>query len=93
MRIDRSNCIHEDLWDFIIDYNKYIKNNIQKKDGNVKIKLFREVAQYKEGNVFGERALLNNQRRAARIVTNDICFFGILDKIEYQKIIGVTERF
>ena len=83
MKEDRQHTLQEELWDFVLDYNRFLRHHVKKREGSVKIRIFREVAQLVAGNCFGERALLNNQRRAARIVTKDISFFGILDKIEY----------
>ena len=57
------------------------------------IKVFQTVDKLQGGSCFGERALTNNQRRAARIVSTDLSYFGILDKIEFSRICGDTIRF
>ena len=47
------------------------------------------LASLKEGDCFGEFALLSNKPRAARIETEfDGAEFASLEKIEYKRIIG-----
>ena len=40
------------------------------------------------GECFGELALINFQRRAARVVTTQACVLGYLEKKDYTKVMG-----
>ena len=51
-------------------------------------KLFSMVAVLGKGKCFGELALINSQRRAARIICTKSTIFGILDKKDYEKVVG-----
>lgn len=44
------------------------------------------------GTCFGELALLNLQRRAARVCTSDECMIAVLDKKEYDRVLGKKIR-
>lgn len=49
------------------------------------------IAQLHNGSAFGELALLENKKRSATIICNTKCVFAILDKHNYQRILGVTQ--
>lgn len=59
----------------------------------INIKLFEKVAIFENGHCFGELALINFKRRAARVICIQDTSFGILEKHDYQKIIGNKMKF
>ena len=63
-----------------------IKKLIQLKKYN-RFTWFVEVLTLREGNSFGELALINNKPRAATITTMSNCCFALLGRTEYQKIL------
>ena len=54
----------------------------------VRVKCFKNVKSLRRGNSFGELALINLQRRAARVIAKTDCLFGVLDKKEYDRVLG-----
>ena len=48
---------------------------------------FVEVAQYCEGQSFGELALINDEPRQATVACLSDCFFATLDKSDYLRIL------
>lgn len=59
---------------------------------NKKIEWFVNVLDLHEGQAFGELALLNDQPRAATVKTTRDSTFAILDKKDFQKILGRIEN-
>ena len=59
-----------------------------KKTGIVRIPHQKEVARLKSGQTFGELALMTNQPRTASAVCSSDTIFAIIDKKDYQVIIG-----
>lgn len=59
---------------------------------NKKIEWFVNVLDLDEGKAFGELALLNDQPRAATVKTTRDSNFAILDKKDFQKILGRIEN-
>eukprot|EP00347_Sterkiella_histriomuscorum_P011137 403373617 len=59
-----------------------------KKLGTVKVWIFKEVSTLKEGQSFGELALMTSKPRAATIQCKKETDLAILDKREYQVIVG-----
>ena len=53
-------------------------------DKTFKFKYFTKVKVLEKGQVFGELALLNKDKRAARIDCLEDCIFGCLDKKSYD---------
>ena len=47
---------------------------------------------YKEGDYFGQLALINNKPRAANIVCTSDCDFAVLSKNDYNQIIAESEN-
>ena len=45
-----------------------------------------------KGKCFGELALINSQRRAARITCNEDTYFGVFEKKDYEKIVGIKVK-
>jgi len=54
----------------------------------MKLRVFKNVKRVGRGMCFGELALLNSQRRAARVVASSDSLFGVLDKKEYERVLG-----
>ena len=46
-----------------------------------------EVAKLKTGSSFGELALINNEPRKATIMCLTDCFFAVLEKEDYVKVL------
>jgi CRP-like cAMP-binding protein len=51
---------------------------------------FKVVTVLGEGDCFGELALINNRRRAARVSSMDQCLLGVLKKGDYKTTIGLS---
>ena len=54
----------------------------------LKVQEFTLVKTLEDGGVFGELALINSQRRAARIVCSKDCVFGVLQKQAYKDAVN-----
>ena len=76
--------LHLSLWRFLKTYG-----NNKEKTGILDIKLFTVVVTIDKGKCFGELALINSQRRAARITCTQNTYFGVFEKSDYQKIVGI----
>ena len=50
-----------------------------------------EVLVYKEGDYFGERALMKNEPRAANIVATSVLQVACLDRKSYRRLLGPVE--
>ena len=53
-----------------------------------KIDEMKEVSALKEGNSFGELALISNRPRAATIICKELCIFASLGKQEFSRILS-----
>ena len=53
-----------------------------------KIEEMKEVSQLKEGDNFGELALINDKPRAASIMCKEFCIMAYLSKSEFSRILG-----
>lgn len=51
-------------------------------------RVWREVKVLRDGEAFGELALINNKPRAATISCKEECHFGVLDKVHYNMILS-----
>lgn len=59
-----------------------------KKLGTIKLQIFKEVAAMGEGKSFGELALMTSKPRAATIQCKKDSEFAVLEKNDYQSIVG-----
>ena len=55
-------------------------------------KWFIPAVQLQSGQSFGELALLNNSARAATIKCLEECFFAVIDRKNYEKVLGQAEQ-
>lgn len=51
-----------------------------------------KVADYKEGDYFGERALLKNEPRAANIIAESELQVVLLDRKSFRRLLGPIEQ-
>jgi len=68
--------------DEIARYNKILQASKKQ------IKWFINVHQMHAGQSFGELALLNKTMRTASIRCSDECIFAIIDRDNYEKVLG-----
>lgn len=71
------------LYFFFKDFSK-----IHGRDNTLCARIFTSIKQLGKGEFFGELALINNQRRAAKVVCMEDTMFGTLQKREYNQIVG-----
>jgi cAMP-dependent protein kinase regulator len=50
-----------------------------------------EIMQYKEGDYFGERALLQNEPRAANVIATSNCKMLLIDRHSFKRLLGPLE--
>ena len=41
---------------------------------------------------FGELALINDHRRSARVAASEDCILGVMDKYDYDRVLGINTR-
>ena len=58
----------------------------------LKLKMFAVVKTLGPGECFGELALVNSGRRAARVTCTANCTFGVLERRDYSKVLGSQMR-
>ena len=63
------------------------KENLDKIQYYEKLEWEIEIAQLSTGSSFGELALINNEPRKATIICLTDCFFAVLDKHDYNKVL------
>lgn len=51
-----------------------------------------EVAQYREGDYFGERALLKNEPRAANVIAKSRLHVAGLDRASFKRLLGPIDQ-
>ena len=74
-----------------INLLKWIRDDLKRFDPKadiMRLKKFKNIKTLSRGMCFGELALLNVQRRAARVNASADCIFGVLDKKEYDRVLG-----
>jgi CRP-like cAMP-binding protein len=49
------------------------------------------VSELKEGRSFGELAIITNKPRAARIIAEDECYFAVMKKADYFRVLTQIE--
>lgn len=54
----------------------------------VKFDMMVQVDTFEPGRSFGELALLNNTKRSATVVALEDCDFGVVDKANFDKVMG-----
>ena len=73
---------------FLDQYKSQLKNKKNLLTNQYSIKLYTKVKTLNKGECFGELAILSNYKRAARIVCTKNCFFGYLNRYDYDRIIS-----
>jgi len=60
--------------------------------GTLKLVWYKTVQTMREGESFGERALLKHELRAATVFCSESCVFATLSRGDYNKIIGAAKK-
>ena len=89
-RLDFNSIIRDINKDYYLFGNKTLR--LKEKRENVKYLNYFDVNIIKEGEIFGELALDNlNKKRTATIITKEICYLAVLDKKIYESYLKMAQ--